>query len=112
MAVLKTTSPVTRSGWPSSSPPKRLPSSRSTYPGIAASVIRCVLQDQFLHRFELVGPRSAEQLEEGGLDAGEDRARRLHLLQPDPLVLGASGRDRVLGHLDLGPGPEQVQDRL
>ena len=57
-------------------------------------------------------PARAEQLEERRLDAGEHRARSLHLVQADSLVLLGSRADRVERDLNLDPRVEQVEHGL
>src|SRR5918999_3884921 len=127
MAVLKTTSPVAWSGAPAASPSKRVPSSRSkkapltakTEPGKDAGrsqwsplasprtpdgeglqrVSRSL--DQPLYLLELVGARGAHQLEQRGLDAGDDRPGGLQLVKPNLAVLLGARGDRVARHVHL-----------
>ena len=53
-----------------------------------------------------------EQLEQGRLDGGDDRAGALHALQAALVVERVARADRVGGHVHLDAAREQVVDRL
>src|ERR1039458_2551052 len=103
MPVVNTTSPSAYPSAPQTSPSKRVPSSRSTYPdGWAIS------DDQPLHGLELRRAGALEQLEQRGLHGAHDRARALHPPK-GPVVVDLVARpDRVGGHVNLDPILKQI----
>ena len=96
MPVVKTTSPTACPSPPQTSPSKRAPSSRSTYPVAAAH-----------HRISLCTalnsgvPARSSSSNSGGLHRPDDRARALHALEAALVVDLVARADGVGGHVDL-----------
>src|SRR5436305_13615777 len=68
--------------------------------------------DELLDSLELVAPSALEQLEQGGLDAGDRGAGPLYHVQPDLAVLRRARGDGNAGDVHVDAAVQEVENRL